>query len=125
MKLFKLLMVSLGLLISFTTRAGEADVITAEAICDHKQINRCNFQVTVRHADAGWDHYADKWDIMTPDGKVIATRVLYHPHENEQPFTRSLGNVIIDEDIREVVIRAHDSVHGYGGETFTLAIPGR
>lgn len=125
MKLFKMLMIVASMLTPLTAWAGKADVLNAEAICDHKQINRCNFQVTVRHADAGWDHYADKWDIMTPEGKVIATRVLYHPHENEQPFTRSLGNVIIDENIREVVIRAHDSVHGYGGETFTLTIPGR
>ena len=28
--------------------------------------------MTVRHADTGWDHYADKWDVVAPDGAVLA-----------------------------------------------------
>lgn len=80
------------------------------------------FSVTVRHDDTGWDHYADKWDVLAPDGTVLATRVLHHPHENEQPFTRSLGGVEIPDGIKEVRIRAHDKVHGYGGAEFTLAV---
>jgi hypothetical protein len=44
------------------------------------------FSVTVRHADEGWDHYADRWEVLTSDGTLLATRTLYHPHVNEQPF---------------------------------------
>ena len=54
------------------------------------------FHVTVRHPDTGWDDYADGWDIVLPDGSVLKrneddpfTRLLTHPHETEQPFTRS------------------------------------
>ena len=72
------------------------------------------FDVTVRHADEGWDHYADKWEVLTPEGEVLGERVLLHPHEHEQPFTRSLGGVTIPPGPHEVQVRAHDSVHGLG-----------
>lgn len=96
-----------------TAQAGEADVVAAEAVREGDGTWR--FRVTVAHADEGWDHYADRWQVLTEDGRVLGTRVLLHPHENEQPFTRSLGGVAIPEDIDTVVVRAHDSVHGNGG----------
>jgi hypothetical protein len=83
-----------------------------------------SFDVTVRHTDDGWNHYADKWDVTAPDGTVLGTRTLYHPHVDEQPFTRSLSGVKIPASIKEVTVRAHDSKHGYGGKTFTVAVPG-
>ena len=84
-----------------------------------------SFSVTVAHADTGWKHYADKFEILTPDGKVLATRVLYHPHVGEQPFTRGLGNVSIPAAITSVIVRAWDNVHKAGEETFTVKLPGR
>ncbi|MCK0167634.1 hypothetical protein MWU52_08755 [Jannaschia sp. S6380] len=72
------------------------------------------FDVTVRHADTGWDHYADGWTVLTPDGIELGHRELLHPHVTEQPFTRSLGDVTVPAGMTEVVIRAHDSVHGWG-----------
>jgi hypothetical protein len=80
-------------------------------------------EVTVEHADAGWDHYADAWEVLAPDGTVLATRTLLHPHETEQPFTRSLSGLAIPDDVVEVIIRAHDSVHGYGGPELTVGVP--
>ena len=101
--------------------AGEADVVAAEAVQEGDGTWR--FRVTVAHADEGWDHYADRWEVVAPDGRVLGTRVLLHPHENEQPFTRSLGGVVIPEDIDRVTIRAHDSVHGNGGAELTVVLP--
>jgi hypothetical protein len=95
-----------------TSFAGEADVVGVRMT---QRGETYNFAVTVRHADAGWDHYADKWDVLTPGGEVISTRVLAHPHDNEQPFTRSLGGVRIPAGMAKVRVRAHDKVHGYGG----------
>jgi hypothetical protein len=46
-----------------------------------------------------------------------------HPHENEQPFTRSLSGVAITPGTAEVTVRAHDSVDGYGGEEFVVPVP--
>ena len=101
-------------------RAGEADVVRAEARAEG---GAWRFRVTVAHGDTGWDHYADKWDVVAPDGTVLGTRVLLHPHETEQPFTRSLGGVEIPQVMNEVTLRAHDSVHGYGGKEVTVKLP--
>ncbi|AXS42572.1 hypothetical protein [Breoghania sp. L-A4] len=98
--------------------AGEADVVdaTARPMAD----GRWSFSVTVRHADAGWDHYADRWEVLSPEGDVLATRVLLHPHENEQPFTRGLSGIALPAGTTKVILRAHDSVHGFGGADFPL-----
>lgn len=101
--------------------AGEADVVDAEV--NARGDGTYRFEATVRHDDAGWDHYADAWQVLTPDGEVVATRTLHHPHENEQPFTRSLGGVSLPEDIDQVRIRARDSRHGFGGASVTLDLP--
>ena len=102
--------------------AGEADVVAAEALPEGPGLWR--FNVTVRHADEGWDHYADQWDVVGPDGTVYGTRVLLHPHETEQPFTRSLGGVAIPAGVTSVTLRAHDKLHG-GGAEFTITLPER
>lgn len=84
---------------------------------------RFSFSVTVRHADEGWDHYADGYEIVAPDGIVLGERVLAHPHVEEQPFTRSLSSVEIPASIDTVTVRARDSVHGLGGETVEVSLP--
>ncbi len=101
--------------------AGEADVVAVEVT--RLAAGAWRFDVTVRHADAGWDHYADRWEVLSPDGAVLATRVLLHPHDHEQPFTRSLPRVAVPEGLRRVAVRAHDSVHGYGGAVMTVELP--
>lgn len=97
---------------------GEADVVNVTVAETGTRIYR--FDVTVRHEDSGWEHYADRWDVLGPDGRVLATRKLLHPHENEQPFTRSLRGVRISSDFARVSVRAHDNVHGYGGVEQTI-----
>lgn len=103
--------------------AGEADVVAARAIAEPGGTYR--FEVTMRHGDTGWDHYADAWQILTPDGKVIATRKLLHPHVGEQPFTRDLSGVDVPEGLTHVRVRGHDKVDGYGGTEMTIVLPGR
>ena len=100
--------------------AGEADVINATASKTGSDIY--SFSVTVQHDDTGWDHYANQWEVVDPQGKVLGTRVLLHPHVGEQPFTRSLSGVRISPEVKSVTIRAHDLVHGYGGKSFTLKL---
>lgn len=74
------------------------------------------FIVTVKHNDTGWDHYADGWEVLSDDGEVLGFRELMHPHVNEQPFTRSLGDVTVPDGTRFVYIRAKCSVDGWTGE---------
>ncbi len=63
--------------------AGEAAVVAVEAAREGDGTWR--FDVTVAHGDEGWDHYADKWEVLAPDGRVLGARVLLHPHVGEQP----------------------------------------
>ena len=97
----------------FAANAGEADITAVKATETSSETYR--FDVTVHHDDEGWDHYANKWEVIAPDGTVLGTRVLAHPHEGQDQFTRSLGGVKIPANIKQVTIRAGDSVHDLGG----------
>jgi hypothetical protein len=100
--------------------AGEADVLKVEVW--RSEAREYRFAVTVRHGDTGWDHYADRWEVVAPDGDVLATRVLAHPHEHEQPFTRSLFGIVLPASLTGVVVRAHDSLHGFGGAELSVPL---
>jgi hypothetical protein len=107
-------------LVSYAS-AGEVDVLKAEA--RRSNGGSYQFSVTLRHDDAGWDHYADRWQVVALDGTVLATRVLAHPHVDEQPFTRSLSGVDIPPSLTAVIIRGGDSEHGFGGVELRLELP--
>ena len=110
------------MLAPMTAVGGEADVVEVKVRKTGPQT--FSFDVTVRHGDTGWEHYANKWDVISPDGKtVFGTRTLFHPHEDEQPFTRSLSGVRIPTGVDAVLVRAHDSVHGTGGKTIRVKVP--
>ena len=119
----RLLIVAIGFVIALPAPVfpGEADVTGVEVRQTDNGI--FSFDVTVRHDDTGWDHYADRWEVLTPDGTVVGSRTLHHPHVEEQPFTRSLSGVKIPADISDVIVRAHDLVHDYGGRTVTVELP--
>ena len=101
--------------------AGEADVLKVVVSCNSDSI--CRFEVTVKHDDEGWEHYANRWEVLSPGGELLATRELTHPHDNEQPFTRSLDNVKIPSELLEVIVRAHDLKHEYGGREIVVELP--
>ena len=67
--------------------------------------------VTLHHEDSGWDHYADQWRVVDEQDNLLAERVLFHPHVNEQPFTRSQSSVAIPATAERVFVEAHDKVH--------------
>jgi hypothetical protein len=112
----RLILFTLAIFYSTVVNAGKADVVDVSYKCK----KTCSFSVTVVHADDGWDHYADRWEVLTLSGDVIATRVLAHPHSKNKPFTRSLSGINIPAEISTVVVRAHDLVHGYGGKEITV-----
>ena len=101
--------------------AGPADVVAARL--SPQSDGRFTAEVTVRHADTGWEHYADLWEVLTPEGDLLGARTLFHPHVEEQPFTRSLRDIEIPPEIETVVIRARDSLHGFGGAELTVEVP--
>lgn len=77
--------------------------------------------VTLWHADTGWDDYADAWRIVTESGEVVGERILVHPHVNEQPFTRSLGGLMLDPG-QSHYIEARSLGEPYGQTRFPLPI---
>ena len=110
---------ALAALAPAASAAGQADVLEVRAA---QSGGAWRFDVTVAHDDEGWSHYADAWRVVGPDGTVYGERILLHPHETEQPFTRSLSGVAIPESVESVTVQARDSVHGWGGAAVTIEL---
>lgn len=91
--------------------AGDVEIVAAEF--SKSGSDTWSVNVTLRHDDKGWDHYADAWRVVDTAGKDLGTRTLYHPHVDEQPFTRSLSGVRIPASTSTVYVEAHDKVHGW------------
>ncbi len=85
--------------------------------------NGWRFDVTIAHPDTGWDHYADGWRVEAEDGQVLGTRILAHPHVNEQPFTRSLSSVWIPPEIKTVYLRSKDNIDGWSEDAVEFKLP--
>ena len=80
------------------------------------------FEVTISSPYDRPDRYADAWRVVGPDGEVYGTRELAHPHADEQPFTRSLDGVDIPAEVTEVYVEPRDSIGGWSGVLFPVAI---
>jgi hypothetical protein len=125
MKYPLLFLIACLLLVCPSVSADEVKVIDAVA---KKEIGFLGetylFIVTLEHNDEGWNHFADRWEIWTQDGNtLLGTRKLAHPHVDEQPFTRSLSGVEIPEGAKQVLIRAHDTIHEDSPHTFIVTLP--
>jgi len=103
-----LMIVLLGL--SLPVLSNEVEIV--ETVFE-KEGGAWTVHTTLRHDDSGWDHYADKWRVVDEKGAVLGERVLFHPHETEQPFTRSQSGIVIAPEARFVFVEAHDKVHGW------------
>ena len=106
-------------------------VVAAPALAEPPQIDNVKairsgdtwrFEVTISHPDTGWDHYANRWDVLDENGELLGSRTLHHPHVDEQPFTRSL-TLTIPASVKRVTIVASDSVHGDSETTMELEVP--
>ncbi|MGR3622262.1 hypothetical protein [Pseudophaeobacter sp.] len=78
------------------------------------------FSVTLQHPDTGWAHYADGWRVLDMQGKELGLRNLAHPHEQEQPFTRSLGGIVLPAGTTQVQVQARCLVDSWASETFIV-----
>ncbi len=101
------------LLVLFLSPLAIADQVEVVAVQFIKQNQSWLVKTTLRHADSGWQHYADGWRVVNGKGKELGHRILYHPHVDEQPFTRSLSGVVIPDGIHIVFVETHDKKHGW------------
>ena len=117
-------------LFSVFVSADEIDLENFSTSLDYAQVTKVRaaqstdgswcFDAQVRHNDEGWDHYADGWQITDLQGNELNERILAHPHDNEQPFTRGLCNINIPNNLSSVVVRAKCNQHGYGGQAILV-----
>ena len=108
------------LLLAAPALADPPDIVATEAV---RQGDDWRVSVTLLHPDTGWEHYADGWRVEAEDGTVLGTRVLAHPHESEQPFTRALSGVSIPEGTTRIFIRARCLVDGWNAERIAYDLP--
>ncbi|MBL1276907.1 MAG: hypothetical protein COB30_012555 [Ectothiorhodospiraceae bacterium] len=100
------------LVMSFMSSVNAGDVEIVNVSFESRGDN-WHVDVTLKHNDKGWDHYADAWRVVTEKGALLGKRTLHHPHEKEQPFTRSLRSVPVPKGVTVVFVEAHDKVHGW------------
>ena len=107
-------------------------LLTAPALADDPVVEAASarasgdswtFSVTLSHPDTGWEHYADGWEVLDPEGNRLGFRELLHPHVDEQPFTRSLSGIALPDGLTDVQIRPRCNIDGWAGETFRLTLP--
>jgi len=104
------LLMAFALLFSTVTFASEIDIVDV-VLTNNSGSWRAD--VTLKHADTGWKHYADGWRLVDEQGNVLANRILYHPHVDEQPFTRSISGFAISKDKKIIFVEAHDFERGW------------
>ncbi|WP_438712020.1 hypothetical protein ACSTS3_06055 [Aquimarina muelleri] len=83
--------------------------------------NGYSFSVGIQSPDKGCDQYANWWEVISEDKKLIYRRVLAHSHVHEQPFVRSGGPVKITKE-QKVYIRVHMNTTGYSTKMYTGSI---
>ncbi len=75
------------------------------------------FEVGIESPDEGCRQYADWWEVVNEEGRLVHRRVLGHSHVTEQPFVRAGGPLAVEADT-VVWVRAHMHPTGYGGAAF-------
>ena len=110
-------------ILALSTTPAFADPATVHYVKVSKSSGAYTFDVTVKHADTGWEDYADIFRIKDPSGNILGERDLAHPHVDEQPFTRSLSGVKIPDGIDSVTVEVHDNVTGWAPTGKTVKLP--
>ena len=111
MKKITLLISALLLILSHSSKANDINILAAAIT--HQSHGEYLVNVKLGHHDTGWQHYADEWRLVDDKGNILGSRVLQHPHINEQPFTRALSNIKLGSGLETIYIEAHDKVHGW------------
>ena len=118
-----LTMKRLLLLMLLASPAHAADPVIEDVTVTRTGTATYRFSVTISHPDTGWDHYADGWRVLDMAGNELGLRVLFHPHVDEQPFTRSLNGVQLPAGTTQVQVQARDLPEGWNEGTTIVDLP--
>jgi len=108
--------------VSVATNADEQQFPDIVEVAVTPEGDTFRFDVTVSSPYDTPERYADAWRIVAPDGTELGVRELTHDHAAEQPFTRSLSDVVIPPEVTSVTVEGRDLVNGWGGATLTVMI---
>ena len=111
----------LTLLVSLILMTQPVNAATAEAKVLGVTTSGTHFSVSIGSPDTGCNRYADWWEVISPDGRLIYRRILLHSHVSEQPFTRSGGPVNVAGN-QPIIIRVHMHPDGYCPHAFSGSI---
>ena len=95
-------------------KGNEAKIVSVEV---QGQPQNYTFNVGISSPDTGCNQYANWWEVLSEEGKLLYRRILAHSHVKEQPFERSGGPVAVS-DTQVLIIRAHMNNSGYGTSVF-------
>lgn len=74
------------------------------------------------------EHFCNRVEILSvlPNGTsvLLGKRDIENPHPREQPFTRSVGSVVLPEGTDTITAKARDSKYGFCGRSLNLTISG-
>lgn len=112
-----------GLALAAAPAQKHPDVVSVQV--RRRSDGRYDFDVTVSSPYDTPQRYADGFRATGADGQVFGERKLLHDHAGEQPFTRDLHGVRVPPGVRQVRVQARDQVHGYGGRSVVVDLPGR
>ncbi len=84
----------------------EAKVLSVKA---QGKAQNYTFNVGISSPDTGCEQYANWWEVLNEEGKLLYRRILAHSHVKEQPFERSGGPVTVNDN-EIVIIRAHVTI---------------
>lgn len=100
-----------------------ADEATVQAVKTERSGMGWRITVTLTHPDTGWDHFADGWQVLDRMGNQLGYRELVHPHVQEQPFSRSLFNVMVPDGERVIFVRTRCNQHGWSETMVKVPLP--
>lgn len=127
MPIHTILLAGLAMLLASPAMAADPqrfpDVVGVEVVPAGEP--RFHFDVTLSSPYDSPSRYADAFRVRGPEGETFGVRELLHHHAHEQPFSRRLADVAIPAEVRRVTVQGRDQAHGWGGETRTVALPGR
>jgi hypothetical protein len=106
-----LLVLATVLLPPTTASAGKPEVRWVEL---NREARHWRITVTLSHNDAGDYHFLERWQVRTPDRRVLGDERFHTPRVQAAERISTLRDVRVPRDVDTLYVRARDSLHGWG-----------